>query len=300
MRPVVTARFTGHKGPVYALVQGDVPRTLLSGSGDGHVVRWSFDRPEEGFAVVHVGRPVFALHLHRPLGLLFIGTDSGSLHVVDLRSGREQQLFQHQRKGLYAIAALPGGRIACAGGDGSLAVYAPAPTVHRERLIPLIEGKLRGLAVSPDGRLMAVAGGDGHVRLLETTDLNEVHTLEAHEGGALCAAWHPTKPALVTGGKDGHLRVWRTDGEVREVLALPAHKAAVYGLAFHPGAGLLASAGRDKMAKLWDAGAMAPVARLDRPAGGHQHSVNTLLWCGDTLVTAGDDRTLVAWEVPVT
>jgi WD40 repeat protein len=54
------------------------------------------------------------------------------------------------------------------------------------------------------------------------------------------------------------------------------------------------------MAKLWDAGTMAPMARLDRPAGGHQHSVNALMWCGDALVTAGDDRTLVAWEVPVT
>jgi WD40 repeat protein len=145
-----------------------------------------------------------------------------------------------------------------------------------------------------------VAAGDGRVRLLDTTDLNEVHTLDAHEGGALCTAFHPYKPALVTGGKDGHLRVWRTDGDLAQLLAIPAHKAAIYRIAFSPEGTHLASAGRDKMAKLWDAGTMAPMARLDRPAGGHQHSVNALMWCGDALVTAGDDRTLVAWEVPVT
>lgn len=294
------ARFSGHKGPVYALAQGPVPRTVLSGSGDGHVVRWTLDSPDEGVALVHVGQPVFALHLDRRLGLLLIGTDSGSLHAVDLHHGREQQLLQHQRKGIYAIAPLPGGRIACAAGEGTLAVYALAPTTVRERLIPLSEDKLRGMAVSPDGRLLAVAGGDGRVRLLDTTDLNEVHTLDAHEGGALCAAFHPHKPALVTGGKDGHLRVWRTDGDLARLLAIPAHKAAIYRIEFNPEGTHVATAGRDKMAKLWDAGTMAPVARLDRPAGGHQHSVNSLLWCGDTLVTAGDDRSIVAWRVAVT
>ncbi len=141
-----------------------------------------------------------------------------------------------------------------------------------------------------------MACGGGTVRVLDTTDLNEHHTLDAHEGGALCAAFHPTKPVLLTGGKDGHLRLWHATEKHRALLAIPAHKAAIYHIAFHGNGMRTATAGRDKSAKLWDATSLDPLARLDRQAGGHGHSVNAVLWVNDTLITAGDDRNIIAWD----
>jgi WD40 repeat protein len=296
MRYAVHARFTGHSGAVYALVPGDRPGTFLSAGGDGTVVRWDLARPDAGEAVVNVGLPVYSLLHDAAAQRLYIGDGSGDLHRVDLDARREAQLLQVQHKGLHDQLLLPDGRLVCASGDGLLAVYATAPALGLERLIPLCEEKVRGLALDPSGSLLAVACGDGTVRVLETVHLNELHTLEAHEGGALCAAFHPGKPVLVTGGKDGHLRTWSTTGAFRPVLAIPAHKAAIYKLAFGPDGRLLATAGRDKHAKLWDADTLDPVMRLDRPAGGHQHSVNTVCWLGRVLLTAGDDRTIVAWN----
>jgi WD40 repeat protein len=296
MKLSVSARFTGHKGPVYALVEGPRPGTFLSGSGDGQVVLWTVDRPEAGELLVNVGQPVFSLCLEPSRGRLTIGTDSGSLHVIDLHDRTEVQLLQHQTKGLYAILPVGGDRVTCAGGDGTLAVYLGGAKLTLQRLIPMSEGKLRGLAVDAVGAYLAVACGDGTVRVLDTIDLNEHHTLDAHEGGALCAAFHPTKPVLLTGGKDGHLRLWHATEKHRALLALPAHKATIYRVAFNADGTLCATASRDKTAKLWDASSFAPLARLDRTSGGHGHSVNALAWLGNTLLTGGDDRSILAWS----
>ncbi|MBL0036521.1 MAG: WD40 repeat domain-containing protein [Flavobacteriales bacterium] len=296
MKPQVRARFTGHKGPVYALVQGPRPGTFLSGSGDGHVVLWDLQRPDHGELLVNVGQPVFSLHINTAAERLYIGADSGSLHVIDLRDRKEIQLLQHQHKGLYAIQQLPHDRLVCAGGDGTLAVYQLGDRLMHLRTIPLIEGKLRGFAVHGSGTLLAVACGDGTVRVLDTEHFNERQTLQAHEGGALSVAFHPTKPVLVSGGKDGHLRLWHAEDDWREVVALPAHKSSIYRIAFNAEGTICATASRDKSAKCWAADTFAPLARLDRPVGGHSHSVNALLWSGEALITGGDDRTVLAWS----
>lgn len=295
MVPILRARFTGHTGAVYALADGTRPRAFLSAGSDGHVVEWDLDHPDAGKALVRVGQIVYVLRREGPW--LYVGTSSGSLHVVDLVARREVQLLQLQQKGIHALVRMPDGGLACAAGDGTLALFSGTEQLRTERHFPLCDAKLRDLALSTDGRLLAVACGDGTVRLLDTVNLNELHTIEAHAGGALCVAFHPTKPALLSAGKDGHLRLWRTDDGMRAMLALPAHKAAIYRIAFAPDGRTFATAGRDKHVKLWDARTFDPLGRIDRTMGGHQHSVNTLHWADNLLVTAGDDRQVLAWEI---
>jgi WD40 repeat protein len=301
-----TVPFKGHRGPVYALIAGDAPRTFLSGSGDGLVVRWDLDRPDEGRPIAKVEQAVFSLLRTGPL--LLIGTEGGDLHVVDHAQGRELHRFTVHRRGLFRMMVLDDQRVVCAGGDGSLSIWQwsmkDAPVFRLLRQIPLVEEKLRDLAVDPSGRLLAVACGDGSVRVLDTALFNEHQTLNAHPGdaevpaGTTSVAFHPSKPVLLSGGKDGHLRVWDLANYARLLLALPAHKGSIYRMAFGPGGTKLATASRDKSAKVWDALSLDPVQRLDRLHGGHTHSVNDVLWTGlDTLVTAGDDRMVFAWSV---
>lgn len=300
MRPAVVQRHGGHRGPVYALAEWK--GRLLSGGSDGTVASWSPGGPEPGEALAHAQRAVFAIAVLPGQDVLLIGTMDGDLHVVDLKDRREAQRLTAHRIGIYRIIGLPGDRVACAGGDGVLSVWGlgrkgARPFLTLERRIPMGEEKLRDLAVRRNGSSLAVACGDGTVRVLEGPDLNERLTLEAHEGGSSSVAWHPGKPVLVSGGKDGHLRTWRAD-DGAPVLAQAAHRAGIYALAFSPAGTLLASASRDKTAKLWDADDLRPVARLDRASGGHANSVNHLCWAGGLLITAGDDRQVIAWSAP--
>lgn len=304
----VRASFTGHSGPVYALAEGPAPGTFLSASGDGLVVLWHIDRPDKGVPVANAGQAVFSMALSHNGGLLFIGTEGGAMHVVDLHANQELRRFEVHRRGIFRIVEIPGGRLACAGGDGCLSIWAPRQGHDMTfiRSIPLVEEKLRDLLPLPGLGILAVACGDGSVRLLDTAHFNELHTIAAHTSdtapgtdsaatGTIALAVHPRKPILVSGGKDGHLRTWRTDQSFVPLLSLPAHKGGIYRISFSPDERLMATASRDKTTKLWDARSMEPLARLDRPAGGHTHSVNTLLWCGGMLLTAGDDRHILAW-----
>ncbi|MBP6392377.1 MAG: hypothetical protein KA175_13010 [Flavobacteriales bacterium] len=330
--------FNGHRGPIYALARGLTGGSFLSGSGDGLVVEWHEDRPQDGAVLVNVGQAVFALGLMRQAELLFIGTEGGGLHVVDLASRKEIHLFEVHQKGVFRIVELPGGRMACAGGDGTLSVWGSVGTerekvqgrrlkeeemtgrangpsglplspstsplspsfarVALQRQIPLCEEKLRDIALSADGGSIAVACGDGTVRILESNLFNELFTLSAHAGGSTSVAWHPGKPALVSGGKDGHIRLWRSDDAFTPSLAFPAHRGSIYTIAFSEEGHLCATASRDKTAKLWDASTFDAMGRSDRSMGGHTHSVNAAIWSGDALITAGDDKRILLWRAP--
>ncbi len=302
---LLRATYSGHRGPVYALSPDLHHDGFLSGSGDGLVVRWDHQAPEAGQVVVNVGQAVFSLLRTGPL--LLIGTEGGDLFVIDAEHGRELHRFTVHRKGIFRMVELGGDRVACAGGDGTLSIWRTGPengaALELLRHFPLCEEKLRDLAMDATGELLAVACGDGLVRVLDTTYFNETATINAHPamleqvGGATCVAFHPHKPVLISGGKDGHLRTWLATEQFRQLLSLPAHKGSIYRVAFSPDGKHFCTVSRDKTVKLWDALSLEPVQRLDRTVHGHTHSVNAVLWTTAALLTASDDRTIKSWDL---
>ena len=290
------ATFTGHRGAVHALEATAHPAQWLSGSADGRVVRWDMREPERGELVADAAVPVYSLHHDLARKLLFIGNANGGLHVIDLVEREELRLLRTHRKGIFSIVPLGTDRLVCTGGEGSISLW-QLPSMELLRKIPLCEEKVRGAAVSNDGGSIALACGDGLVRVLDTGDLNEMATIEAHAKGAASVCWHPTKPVLITGGRDGFLRTWRSDKGYAPLLEVPAHRANIYGIVFGPDGGTIATASRDKTVRIWDAKDLALITKLDLGVGGHTHSVNTVRWCGgDALLSASDDKRILLWE----
>jgi WD40 repeat protein len=62
---------------------------------------------------------------------------------------------------------------------------------------------------SPDGSLLASAGGDGTIHIWEMPGGKPLATLAGHKGGATCLAFRPDGSGLVSGGLDGVLRMWQ-------------------------------------------------------------------------------------------
>lgn len=291
------ATFRGHTAAIYTLAHGTRPGRFLSAGGDGRIVEWDPAMPDEGVLLASVPRPVFSLLLVHGTDLLLAGTDTGTLHVIALRGKRELQALEVHPKGIFRIVALSDGTLACAGGDGSISLWRITTSgLDLVRQIPLTDAKLRDLALSPDGNMLAVACGDGTVRMLETVSFNEVHTVQAHDKGTTSLAYHPAKPVLLSGGKDGHLRAWHTNENYRAVHGFPAHAGTIYGICFSPDDQWMVSVGRDKAVKPWRAGDLSPGGTPRYPGDRPGRSVNTLLWTGGFLLTAGDDRTVHQWH----
>ncbi|MCB9170142.1 MAG: WD40 repeat domain-containing protein [Flavobacteriales bacterium] len=288
---------TGHRSAIYALAPLTGPG-FLSGSGDGQVVEWPADPASAGHVIAEAGQSVFSLLLLPDGRRVLIGTGQGDLVLIDRSERKVVARMTMHRAGIFSIVRLRDTHILTAGGDGTLGLWQLAnDQLQLVRAIPLTGSKLRALALAPQGDLMAVACGDGTVRVLETDLLNELHTIQAHDKGSTALTWHPGKPVLLSGGKDGHVRAWHQHEGFRSVHAWPAHQGTIYAIAFAPDRDLFATASRDRQVKLWDARTTEALARADRTAGGHMHSVNALLWRGGTLLSAGDDKRVLAWPV---
>ena len=289
--------FVGHRGAVYALESMANPHLFLSASGDGRVVKWDLRAPEAGELIADALKAIFCIYHDAERKLLFIGNEEGGLHVIDLVEREEIRLLQAHKRGIFRIIPLGKERIICSSGDGTISVW-KVPSMELERQIPLSDEKIRGTAISADGALLAVASLDGTIRVLDTTDLNELHRLPGHKNGAASVCWHPKKPVLISGGRDGQLRFWRTTSNFNKVQAIPAHRANIYGIAFNTDGSLCATASRDKTVKIWDGKTFDQLGRIDLKNGGHTHSVNAVRWCADgSLLTASDDRSIRNWVV---
>jgi len=294
MKPVTT--FIGHSAAVYAVAAGRTPHTFFSASGDRFVAEWNAQTGrQESFAVM-LETPAYCVCHIPEYALLLVGNSLGGMHVIDLKSRREVRYLLQHSKGIYDIAwDAARNQVLVAGGDGVLSVW-EAPTIDLMVALPVSSEKLRQLAPGPGGDTWAVAAGDGSVKLIEPQFFNETTLHGSHKDGATSVVFHPGKPVLVSGGKDAHLRVHGLKSH-EELLNLPAHNFAIYSMVFSPDGRWLATASRDKTIKIWDARTLEPALRLDAHAGGHNHSVNRLLWMQDgTLISCSDDRKIIAWR----
>jgi len=70
------------------------------------------------------------------------------------------------------------------------------------------EGKITCLAISPDGKTLAVVGSDPTIRLWDVATRKERRRLEGHEGQVTSLSWSADSQTLASGSADGTALVW--------------------------------------------------------------------------------------------
>ncbi|HEX3482443.1 MAG TPA: hypothetical protein VHT91_45825 [Kofleriaceae bacterium] len=78
-----------------------------------------------------------------------------------------------------------------------------------------------GLAWSPRGDLLAVAGDHGHIELIDPATCAVRRRIFAHDGPVQSMAWQPQRDALVTTGQDGAARLWESPFDTARELIAP-------------------------------------------------------------------------------
>jgi WD40 repeat protein len=293
------AQLTGHNASVFALGEDQAPNTFLSGAGDGWIVRWNLDEPENGRLIAKVETQVFSI-LHLPeRNMMIAGNMNGGVHWVDLENPEKTRNVAHHQKGVFAIEAL-GNYILTAGGQGMLTKWDRATGKAMESL-QLSNQSHRSIAISPDQKEIAVGCSDNGIYLLDAQTLSIRHHIkEAHNNSVFSLAYHPDGAYLLSGGRDAHLKVWQLDAPPKCVDEKPAHWFTINSIVFSPCGRWFATGSRDKTLKIWDAKSFELLKVLETIRDkGHLNSVNRLFWTPyqNYLISASDDRSLIIWEI---
>lgn len=184
------------------------------------------------------------------------------------------------------------------------------------------------VALSPDGRWLAVGGGQGVIELWQVRPPRRVRPLVAHASAVTSLAFGADSSSLISGGADGAVKVWnlkegietKTFGHpapVRAVAISPDAGWVAFGtsdrrvrlwslrekgvvtdlrdvrreplaLAFHPGGGWLAMAAADKTTRIWR---LAPDPAQIRGPGLNRGARNVIFSPdGQYLAVSGDDQ----------
>ena len=157
-----------------------------------------------------------------------------------------------------------------------------------------------GVAISPDGKLLAVAGQRGTLVLFDADSGKLLRRLEGHDpqvdgGGVNSVVFDPRGRWLFSGGDDSRIIRWSLpDGNKLDEWHAPD---SIYALGLSPDGEILASGGKDKLITLW----IANNGKKIRVLAGHAESIaipNGLAFSpdGSRVASASYDKTARIWD----
>lgn len=116
---------------------------------------------------------------------------------------------------------------------------------------------IRAVAFSPDGRLLAAAGGPsgrfGEIKIWDVAAARPkvVTTIQGHADTILAIAFSPDGSTIASASYDKLVKLWDI-ATGKQIKSLKEHSDAVYAVAFMPDGKRLVSAAGDRTLKVWD------------------------------------------------
>jgi WD40 repeat protein len=170
-------------------------------------------------------------------------------------------------------------------------------------------GFVEDVELSPEGRWLITAGGEGTARLWSLVAADPVAApvvLDGHEGPVTLAAFSADGRWVATAGADGTARLWELPALSGAGAADPSAAAAVLGghsravtvLAFSPDGRWLVTGDEGGILRLWDPAAADP-ASGSVVLSGLEGPVSAVVAGPDGrwLVAVGSDSTILLWDL---
>ncbi|MBN7812493.1 WD40 repeat domain-containing protein [Algoriphagus sp. H41] len=289
---------TGHNDCIYALAEGSDPRFFYTGAGDGMVVEWDLDEPEDGRLIARLPHSVYALAVDRERNQLIVGHNFEGIHVIDLVENKEIWSLKLTDQAIFDIQVF-GSDILIGTGDGVLIVVDTVDQFVKKH-VKLSSKSIRVMAIATEQKHLALGLSDHTIKILDLKDdFQPIASLSGHTNSVFALGYSPDETCLVSGSRDAHLKFWDTrDYTLTEDVV--AHMYAINFLSFKEDGSLLATCSMDKSIKVWDVADRKLLKVIDKARNaGHGTSINKVLWSsysGD-VVSVSDDRTISIWQI---
>jgi WD40 repeat protein len=195
-----------------------------------------------------------------------------------------------------ALAYRPDGKLIALGSYKE--VRLADPTGKIVGALPGHAEQVRAVAFSPDGILLAAAGGlparKGEVKIWDVEKRAVVRTIEGHTDCIYAVAFSPDGRMLATSSYDKFIKLWDV-ASGKEIRTLKDHIDAIYDLAFTPDGKRLLSAAADRTVKVWDTATGERLFTLGEPLDG----LNTIAIhpSGKMVAAGGLDKTIRIWSL---
>lgn len=295
MKITKRVELSGHAASVYAVIAKE--SKVYTASGDKFVARWDIQESKQDNFAIKSESSNYAIAILQDEPILIIGSSSGAFHVIDTEQKRELHHFIQHTVAIFSIKEnLTNNQVYITDADGNISIW-DKKTWELILFLPLLVGKIRDVLVSEDGNTIFLACQDGTIRSFDTQFFNEKLVLKAHKDGVNCLALFPEKKnVLISGGKDGYLRIWSLNTNAC-VLEIPAHNFGIYKIEFFNNGKHFCTASRDKSIKIWNANDCSVLSKLERKQGGHSHAVNDICKLNEyTICSVGDDKRIIIWD----
>ncbi len=219
--------------------------------------------------------------------------DTRTIDVFDATTGQRQFSLPNHSPGGVGLEWSPDGtRLAV----NHMGVVVWDLSTREKSFHALERASPRASAWRPDGRVLAVAGLDNIVYLLDAISGTTLHELRGHTIGVTAIVWKPDGSLIASGGWTDEVKVW--DPETgRLVLDLKRPHVGAdghHGVCWSPSGDRLASGCSNGEILLWDAATGEELHRLR----GHTSMVRTIAWSpdGTRLASGGYDRYVKIWD----
>lgn len=153
--------------------------------------------------------------------------------------------------------------------------------------------RVRSVAFSPLGRLLASGGDSQSIYLWEVSTGQDLKALQGHTHQIRSVAFSPDGRLLASGSDDQTVRLWKVDtGQLLKTLQ--GHTNRVYSITFSPDGSTIASGSDDQTVRLWKVSTGQGLKTLQ----GHTHQIRSVAFSpdGGTIASGSADGTIKLWD----
>ncbi len=287
------ARVVGHHGRVWNATFSPHAQRLATAGADGRVLIWNIDEIFRRRIELHYESPVISMTIVPHSSGVAIQEHAGDVHEVEVTTGDSirrldvSQAYLHEGLDYSTHERLVVARY----GPEKLGLW-ETNDWQLVREIASDRNDTTCTRFSAAGDLLAIAGHNRRVRLLDVETGEEIASLVDDAGSLLCLAFSPDDRHLAVAGETNRVRIWNLETLDVDV-DVDRFARRINALVFSPEGNLIVFGGDDRVVFVYDR-ATLQVHRLL----GHNEKILDIAFSPDglTFASCSEDGDVRLWD----